>query len=153
MKWSLTARRKAFSRFCLASSFSWPSLCPLACKHKSEVLHLHTLQRGLQETTEIVLFPSMLGKRFHPKEPCWGHWLRILLVASAENVWVYRTLCHCHSGLTAPCIDQRWHQEKCEMCCEMWATGAFNSSSLCGVTAQAKAHLRNYRGGGIWIFL
>lgn len=61
--------------------------------------------------TEAVLFPSILGKSFHPKEPYWGCWLGILLVASAENVWAYRSLSHCHSGLTAPGIDQGWHQE------------------------------------------
>lgn len=41
--------------------------------------------------------------------------------------------------------------------CEIWATafptGAFNTTCLCGVTAQAKVPLRNFRGGGIWVFL
>lgn len=61
--------------------------------------------------TEVVSFPSLLGQSFHPKELYWGCSLGILLVASAENVGASRSLSHCHSGLTAPCIDQAWHQE------------------------------------------
>lgn len=43
---------------------------------------------------EVGLFPSILGKKFHPKKPYWGSSLSILLVASAENVGACPTVTH-----------------------------------------------------------
>lgn len=137
-------------------------LCPPACKHKSKVLHLCTFQRGLQEMTEVVLFPSVLGKMFHPKEPYWECWLSILPVARAENVGAYRSLSHCHSGLTAPCIDQGWHQEPHSAAAVKWEPQPFqqrhqqvpSTPALCVGSQHKQRRLSEITGEEeIWVFL